>query len=262
MPTQISRPTPYADVNALLVRLLADVRVTLGGRLTGMYLRGSLASGDFDPRSSDVDVLVVTEGALGADAVTALAAMHERLAASGLPWAKHLECSYWPRNDVRRYDPVGARFPEIGEDKPFGLRQHNADWVIELHIAREHGVTLTGPPPHELIDPVSPEQLRAAVRSLLSAWWTEMLDQPEWFRERRYQAFAVLSMCRALYTLEHAGIVSKPAAAAWARAALGEEWATLIERALEWRHDPTPDDPTEALAFVRFAIAHSRAATD
>ncbi|HZQ38968.1 MAG TPA: aminoglycoside adenylyltransferase domain-containing protein [Dehalococcoidia bacterium] len=261
MPLQASHPTPYAEVNALLARLLVELRETLGGQLAGVYLRGSLASGDFDPASSDVDVLVVTESKLGEAAIAALAAMHARLAASGLAWAPHLECSHVPRAAVRRYDPARARFPEIGVDKPYGVRQHGVDWVIELSIVREHGVALAGPPPQELIDPVAPEELRAAVCALLGGWWTEMLGQAGWFRERRYQAFAVLSMCRALYTLEYGAIVSKPEAAAWARTALGEEWAPLIDRALAWRSDSTEADPAEALAFVRLAIARSRAGT-
>jgi predicted nucleotidyltransferase len=261
MPLQVSHPTPYADVNALLARLLAALRSILGGELTAVYLRGSLASGDFDPRSSDIDLLVVTEGELGEGAVAALAAMHARLAASGLAWAPHLECSYVPRAAVRCYDPAQARFPEIGVDKPFGLRLHGVDWVVELSIVREYGIALAGPPPQELIDPVAPDELRAAVRALLGGWWTAMLEQPDWFRERRYQAFAVLSMCRALYTLEYGAVFSKPKAAAWARTALGEAWASLIDRALAWRSDSTEADPAEALAFVRFAIARSRAGT-
>ena len=41
-------PTPYADVNAILGLLLARVERILGDQFTGMYLYGSLSSGDFD----------------------------------------------------------------------------------------------------------------------------------------------------------------------------------------------------------------------
>jgi predicted nucleotidyltransferase len=53
-------PTPYPDVNEVLLTLLDNVRAILGDYFTGMYLYGSLASGDFDPRRSDIDFLVVT----------------------------------------------------------------------------------------------------------------------------------------------------------------------------------------------------------
>jgi purine-nucleoside phosphorylase len=41
--------TPHPDVNALLGRLLDEVRAALGDQLTGVYLHGSLATGDVAP---------------------------------------------------------------------------------------------------------------------------------------------------------------------------------------------------------------------
>ena len=48
-------PTPYADINALLDRLFEGMRAVLGEKLIGLYLFGSLAVGDFDYGSSDID---------------------------------------------------------------------------------------------------------------------------------------------------------------------------------------------------------------
>ena len=47
-------PTPYADVNSVLLELLTGVQNILGPHFVGMYLYGSLANGDFD-QDSDVD---------------------------------------------------------------------------------------------------------------------------------------------------------------------------------------------------------------
>ena len=61
--TKIAQPpTPYPEVNVLLFRLLKEVQEALGEQFIGMYLYGSLASGDFDEKSSDVDFVVVTHG--------------------------------------------------------------------------------------------------------------------------------------------------------------------------------------------------------
>src|SRR5437016_11445240 len=60
----MGQSTGYADVDAVLADLLAGVRGTLGPQLVGVYLDGSLATGDFAEHSSDIDVLVVTEDAL------------------------------------------------------------------------------------------------------------------------------------------------------------------------------------------------------
>ncbi len=253
-----ARPTPYPEVNAVLALLLEGVRAVLGEELIGLYLFGSLSGGDFDPGSSDIDFLVVTADVLPDGTLEGLREMHARIAASGLPWATRLEGVYWPRAALRRHDPADARHPTIGVDWEFGLGEHGPNWIIERWIVRERGVTVWGPPPRTLIDPVSPDELRAATLDTILDRWPGRLRDPAWLRPREYQAFAILTMCRALYTLERGAVASKPAAAAWAREALEQPWPGLIDRALAWRGDKRPDDPTAALAFIRYTIARCR----
>jgi len=250
-------PTPYPEINALLDRLLGDVRRILGTEFVGMYLYGSLSGGDFDPESSDVDFLVVTEHALPKTAVAALGEMHARIAASAIPWADRLEGSYIPRAAIRRYDPTNNRHPTLGADWDYGIGDHNETWVIESAIIRERGVTLAGPPPATLIDPVSPNELRATVRTILTHLWLRHTEgpEPEWLRSRHYQAFAILTMCRALYTLEYGTVPSKPVAARRAQQILPPPWPALIARALRWRSDHAPDEMTDMLAFIRYTVA-------
>ena len=52
------QPTPYPEANRVLSALWAGAQGILGDELVGVYLYGSLASGEFDPRTSDVDLLV------------------------------------------------------------------------------------------------------------------------------------------------------------------------------------------------------------
>lgn len=48
-------PTPSPEVNAVLDRLHQGVSSILGTQLAGLYLHGSLALGDLNPASSDID---------------------------------------------------------------------------------------------------------------------------------------------------------------------------------------------------------------
>lgn len=251
--------TGYAAVDAALAHLLAGVREALGDQLVGLYLYGSLALGDFDPASSDIDFLVATQEDPSPGALADLAALHARLAASGLPYAGRLEGSYIPLRALRRHDPAANRHPTIGVDWPFGIGPHGPNWVIERHILREHGRALHGPPPRDLIDPVVPDDLRAAARAMLRDFWPRQLDGPEWLRTRAYQSFAILTMCRALNTLAEGTVLSKPAAAAWAKAALDPAWSPLIDRALAQRHDHTPDDMGDMLRFLAWAVGRAGA---
>ncbi len=252
-------PTAYPDVNAVLDMLLHGVRGVLGGSLVGMYLYGSLALGDFDPASSDIDFLVVTDGPLPPATVAGLSAMHARIAASGSPWAQRLEGSYFPAAAIRRHDPANATHPSIGVDWGFGLHPHRVDWNVQRYSVREHGAILFGPLPETLIDPIDADVLRATMIEN-TGFWAGQLDgpDPEWLRSREYQAFAILTMCRILYTLAHGEVITKPVAAVWAQRELGEPWRELIGRALVWRGDHIPDDMTATLAFIRYVLARCR----
>ncbi|MDP9309742.1 MAG: DUF4111 domain-containing protein [Chloroflexota bacterium] len=250
-------PTPYPDVNAVLHLLLANVQSLLQENFLGMYLYGSLASGDFDPRSSDVDFVVITVHDISVEKLPALAAMHTHIAASGLKWATKLEGSYIPQVAIRRYDPTNAQHPSIGVDWAFGVGYHGSEWIIQRYILRQQGIVVAGPDPYTLIDPIFPDELRHAVRTTLHDFWSHQLLDPAWLHSREYQAFAILTMCRALYTLHHGTIVSKPVAAQWAKEALDHRWRGMIERALAWRYDKHVDDMTDMLEFMRYTIEQS-----
>jgi len=256
MRTESKHPTSYPDVNETLNLLLASVKKILGNQLVGMYLYGSLSSGDFNPETSDIDFLVVTTSTLSDKAIAELRSMHQRIWKSGQKWASKLEGSYIPKRDIRSHDPHSPPCPTVNEGK-FYLDKRGSDWIIQRHVIREQGTVLTGPDPKTLIDPVSPEDIRHAVKGVLQEWWFPMLEDPSWLKNHgsEYHAFAILTMCRALYALEHSTIVSKPMAARWALKELGERWSQVIERSLSQPvGSEDPDLYHESLAFIRFTM--------
>jgi hypothetical protein len=258
MPDHVTHPTPYPDVNAVLHVLLSGVQTVLGDHFIGMYVYGSLASGDFNPQRSDIDFLVVTADELTEEMLPALEALHARITASGLKWAARLEGDYIPQPALRRYDPAQAWYPHLGMDGHFDVEQHGSDGVIQRHMVREQGVALAGPAPETLIDPIQPDELRQATLEVLLGWWAPMLHDPARLHSSEYQAYAILTMCRALYTLQYGTVVSKSVAARWAQEALGERWAALIERALAWQHSAQLDNLNATLNFIRYTLKRSQ----
>ena len=257
MSNSMANPTPYAGVNAVLNELLTEVQSVLAEQFVGLYLYGSLAGGDFNPETSDIDFLVVTRDEIPAGTISALEAMHMRLLSGGLKWAIKLEGAYIPQQAIRRYGLNNLPRPCINEGT-FYLAPQGSDWVIQRHTIREQGVVLAGPNPKTLIDPVDPQDIRRAVLAYLDEWWAPMLDKPERLRGSEYQAYAIVSMCRALYTLKHGTIASKPVSARWAQARLGKERAELIERGLAWRPGVKMENFAETVAFIRYAVAYGR----
>jgi predicted nucleotidyltransferase len=246
--------TPYPEVNAILSKLLRDGEAILGNQFIGLYLHGSLAYGDFNVDTSDIDFLVVTEDVLPPETFSALKDMHARLFYSGLAWSQKLEGAYLPKEALRRHNPDYAPVPWLGEDGHFALEGLGSDWVIQRSILHEKGRVVAGPPLAGLIDPVSPGDLRAAVRGSLREWWSPPFPSPERFQSGAYQAYAILTMCRSLYVIENGRVASKPEAARWALQTLGGPWCGLISAAAAWRPGMEFDILDETLEFIRFTL--------
>jgi len=245
----------------MLAALVPGVRAALGKNLVGVYLRGSLATGDFG-ETSDLDFLVVTESPVSDPEFAALVQLHARLAALPNKYADRLEGAYIDRASLKRFQP-GQRHPTVYSDTPLGWQEHRYQWKLERWTLREHGVTLLGPDPQSLIDPISVEELRGAVRTRIRDWaeWAAQPDNPEWLPPRSHQAYVVETMCRALYTLAFGELASKLRASAWAVSALPEPWRTLVQSSRAGRADPRPDPAAipHVLRFVKWVTAEGEA---
>src|SRR5689334_20246089 len=136
--------TPYPDVNEVLNMLLINVKEVLQDQFIGMYLYGSLSSGDFNPETSDIDFLFVTSDTLSEKTFFELEAMHQTIWAAGLNWARKLEGAYVPAKLLLRHDPKGPLCPTVNEGKIFVARL-GSDWIIQRHVVREYGVVIEGP---------------------------------------------------------------------------------------------------------------------
>ena len=252
-------PTAFPDVNVVLQDLFKEVRLILDGHLVGIYLEGSLANGDFD-EDSDIDFVVVTDEDVAEDIFLALYAMHERINLLDTRWTINLEGSYISRSALRRFDPQHADFPNL--ERGFGERlkrvYHDETWNVHRFTLRERAITIVGPDPKALIDPITPNALRLAMMPALRGWATHILDRPNEIIHQGYQSYTVLSLCRILYTLELGDIASKHKAAVWAKDTQDEKWRALIDQAWIGRHNPQlparAEDINQTLDLIRYAL--------
>jgi hypothetical protein len=121
---------------------------------------------------------------------------------------------------------------------------------------REKGIPLFGPSPKPIIEPISKDEFIRSVKANAKAWRVWINDM----RTRKSQAYAILTMCRALYTYKNGEQVSKQQAAVWAEQEF-PEWSKLIQNALlwreAWRDENVDHDATfpETLRFVHLVIS-------
>lgn len=181
-----------------------------------------------------------------------VAAMHNQLAKLPNRYAQHLEGTYIDHSAVKRFHP-GERYPTIFCREKLIWYEHDYNWILERWMIREKGIILFGPSPDTLIDPISSDDLRMAVRLRLPSWvdWANRPDDPDWLLPRSHKAYAIETMCRALCTLATGTLQSKPQAVEWALAILPDPWRATVERSLMWHADSTID-PSINMEVMRF----------
>ncbi|HEV2405519.1 MAG TPA: aminoglycoside adenylyltransferase domain-containing protein [Ktedonobacterales bacterium] len=247
--------TPYPEVNAALAALRARIQVILGDRLTGLYLYGSLVTGDFDPALSDIDLLAATDGDLRDDDFARLERMHAEFARERPEWDDRIEVAYLAVAGLQTFRAQRSQIAVISPGEPFHFKDAGLDWLVNWYVVREQGVALAGPPPRQLIAPIAKDEYLAGVRDYAREF-RQRVAQP---LPRGSQAYAILTMCRAYHTLKTGELASKARSAQWATSHW-PEWSPLIERALNWRSaprgEPVDHDATlpETRRFVLFAM--------
>ncbi|KPL07291.1 hypothetical protein AMJ86_04840 [bacterium SM23_57] len=237
----------------MLLDLHDRVSDILGERFIGMYLYGSLATDEFESERSDIDYVVITDDYLADPVINALESMHRELFDKGDRWVKKLEGAYVPMEIIRRHESNHPPVPTINEGK-FYLAPLDSDWIFQRHILRESGRTISGPPLRDFIDTVSSKDLKIAVHDVIDDWWEPMFANPSRLHDPGYQPYAVLSMCRLLYTVTSGELASKSKAATWALGVLPAEWVPLINHALAWHDGDDFESVERTTEFMQYII--------
>ena len=141
-----------------------------------------------------------------------------------------MEIAYISIDALKTFKAKSHQIAIISLGEPFHIKEAEKDWLMNWFMVRENGVSLFGPPAKTIIAPISKEEFIQAVRENTREWgkWVNHSQ------DRKGQAYAILTLCRALYTDKTGEQASKKQAARWAQNQL-PEWLWLIEKALKWR---------------------------
>lgn len=251
------KPTPYDDVNKILDLLQKGLVDILGKNLISIYLTGSLTYGGFDYGSSDIDLLIITNNSLSKKKLQEVKTMHANIGKKYPKWRKRIECSYITKEMFSRINPPRNR-PYYNADKMYILSYGN-EWIINLYALYKYGIALYGPEPKNFIKPIDINNVRAASKKNLYEEWQPKLKEQNPFEGDDYdsnhlQAYAILTMCRILYTAKNENFVSKKIASVWVKKMYGKSWNDLIEKAEAWKHGKELNAQKETLAFIKFTI--------
>lgn len=222
MSTHIDLP-----VRSTMQALTDGLRKILGGQLLGVYLGGSAAMGDFCDASSDLDFLVVTDGPLSIEDALAVQLLHKDLLRRH-PYAVRLEGDYAPRQVLV---PEGTSEPVPGCERGKFLPRVGEIVLSADNIAnmRECGIPFFGPEPGDLLPAVSPDQVRAAVRMMLTQGIAPCDTAAE-------AAATMLGVLRSACALEEGRPATKSEGAAWGLLNLEAQWHAAVAAAVAVRN--------------------------
>ena len=216
------------SVGEQIDRLTAGLRTVLQDRLHALYLHGSLVLGCFNPRQSDVDVLVVVERPLPLDDKLRLVDL--LLDVSNSPHPIELDAvTVAQLENWRHPSPYELHYSEWSRDRltedPLRrlaeLPATNADLAAHITVTRAAGTAVVGPPPHELLPDVPFTDYRDSV-----------VRDIEWARTVDSETYGMLSPCRVWATLATGEVHSKATGARWALARLPDDLRPPVAAAL------------------------------
>lgn len=234
-------------VSAYLDALRAECAEVLGNDLTAVWLVGSLTMRDFDPRRSDIDVLVLSARTVAEESKQLLAQRLRhtslRCPAYGIDLQVYLLTEVANLRRVPHYEfslASGRAWSDeidVGGPYPRGL--------IDLAAAREIGRSIFGPHPQVVIGACPDEWiLQELAKSVL--WHQSRIHDP--FHDPS-GSNAVLNACRALNFHATRRFVSKSDGARWY---LERAPSAVVSKALAERQSGDGErlEEAEVLSFL------------
>lgn len=213
------------------------LQLTFPDTVQGAYLLGSAVMDAFNDQRSDINCLVLLSRTLKPRELRQLKRMHKRLIDFN-PMARRLDAGYCTGRAMIDGD---TRCPSFVNGKWHGMHAVSQVSIIELKAS---GVSLLGLDRRDELPAADPQRLRLEMAWNLNRYWGPKASLQPWrFWLDEPVEFAVLTVCRILYTLETNQVISKREAARWGMANLPDQWQPLIREALRIRYCSTAKSP-------------------
>ncbi|GEP01612.1 aminoglycoside adenylyltransferase domain-containing protein [Methylobacterium haplocladii] len=256
-----------ASISDTVRAYLARVDGQGSGLITGLYLVGSIALGDYREGISDIDFIALVPAELDAVRLEGLARVHAEMAALGSPFFDGVYVT--PDRLTRMPGEVEhATFCVEGDFRPNArcFEINPAAWAC---LAR-HGITVRGSEPSQLGIATDPGFMRRLQIGNLHSYWMSWIAQAEAALARKRSdedmagssfSWGVLGVTRIARTVATGDIVSKSEAGRWALQTYPPEWRPVIEDALlarDGRVDRVSLDRfAKSLEYMRFVISQA-----
>jgi predicted nucleotidyltransferase len=225
--------------------------------LVGIYLHGSLAMGCFNPKHSDMDVLVVSQAAIPLPVKAELGRLLLRLSLQPIPIEIHFlnlaglhPWRYPPPFDLHYSEPWRDRLErDLATGGWLQWDDHerlDADLGAHIMVARERGAVLCGAPLMQTFPKVPAADYLAAVKYDIEDAFEKIGETP---------VYHTLNLCRTLAYTETGQVMSKAEGGIWALEHLPAALHPTIRTALDfYQHGQSSSEfsPTALAELLRY----------
>lgn len=229
-----------------IVRVVRDaIFEATGSSLVGLYVYGSLVTDDFEPNVSDIDLIAVLAHEPDGSLVAKLAELHAGLARAHPRWNDRIDVDYISAAGLANCLTDATTIARISPGEPLHVLEAGRDFLLDWYPARQEGVAVLGPVIDSLIPTIPEAEYLDEARRYLAG----LADRFDDDASPGSQAYAILTMCRGLYSIGSGERLSKRDAASRVRADF-PKWAGLIDRALGWRDRQWEKDQADGSATI------------
>ena len=211
---------------------VAVAREIIGEKLTGIYLHGSLAMGCFNPKKSDIDLIIVIEQNISDEQkrkfMERVVALNQQAPAKGLEMSivlrKYCSPFVYPTPFELHFSPAHSQwFYDEPQNYVRNMKGDDKDLAAHFMIIRQYGITLYG----EEIENVFAEVPR---QNYIDSIWEDICDAKEEILKQ--PMYITLNLCRVLAFLKNGLYLSKQEGARWGMEHLPAEYLPMISDAL------------------------------
>lgn len=174
------------------------------GWVSDLLVAGSLATGDYVPGVSDLDLVALADGPLDADRQAALTALHRDLdegAGAGL----NLGCVYV---ETAKIADVQLKHPTWTHGM---LVQRILSGITRAELVL-HGHAVFGRSPRDVLPSMNDDDVREAARAELTGYWAWAARRPRMWLNPVIADLGLTSMARGRYALSNGALLTKSAA--------------------------------------------------
>jgi hypothetical protein len=169
--------------------------------VSDLLVAGSLATRDYVPGVSDLDLVALTAGPVGPERQETLAGLHRELD-QGVAQGLDLGCVYVD----------GGSLADLGALHPMwthgSLVQRTLSGVARAELVR-HGFAVLGRPPAAVLPPMTDDDVRRAARAELCGYWAMAAGRPLWWLNPVIADLGLTSMARGRHALATGQLLTK-----------------------------------------------------